>query len=160
MSGFLLRLTLLAAVWLLALGDISAGNLLVGLLVSAGLLWLLGYHRQDRSSDHLGRRILRSGPFLLAIIREVAVGTWAVSLVILGQRQATPGYVEVLVGPRTPNGVAVTAWLTTLIPGSAFVSVDDERGVMLFHVLDAADPEVFRSDLDRVYQRYQRHVFP
>ncbi|HAX25338.1 MAG TPA: cation transporter, partial [Chloroflexi bacterium] len=64
------------------------------------------------------------------------------------------------VGVRTTNGIIVTTWLTTLIPGSAMVEIDEERGVMIFHVLDAADPDAFRSSLDRFYERYQRHVFP
>lgn len=160
MSGFLLRLVLLAIVWLLALGEVSWGDLAVGLILSAGLLWLLGYHRSDRSPERLGSRVLRFWPFLLAAGHRVIAGAWDVTAIVLGWRPATPGYVEVPIGARTLNGIVVTSWLTTLIPGSAFVNLDDERGVMLFHVLDATDPEVFRSELDQFYERYQRHVFP
>ena len=31
---------------------------------------------------------------------------------------------------------------------------------MLFHVIDASDPDAVRAQLDRFYQRYQRRVFP
>jgi multisubunit Na+/H+ antiporter MnhE subunit len=31
---------------------------------------------------------------------------------------------------------------------------------MLFHVIDASDPDAVRDHLDRFYQRYQRRVFP
>ncbi len=160
MSGFLLRLGLLAGVWLLALGKVSVGDLIVGLLLSAGLLWLLGYHRSDRSPEGLGRRVVRFWPFLLVAVRDIVAGTWDVTTIVLGRRPATPDYVEVPIGARTRNGIVVTSWLTTLIPGSALIDVDDARGVMLFHVLDATDPEAFRSALDRFYERYQRHVFP
>lgn len=160
MSGFLLRLVLLSIVWLLALGEVSWGDLVVGLILSAGLLWLLGYHRSDRSPERLGSRVLRFWPFLFAAWREIVTGTWEVTAIVLGRRPAQPGYVEVPIGARTLNGIVVTSWLTTLIPGSALVNTDDERGVMLFHVLDATDPEVFRSELDEFYERYQRHVFP
>lgn len=160
MTGFLLRLVLLTCVWLLAIGELDAGNLAIGLAVSAGVLWLLGYHRSDRTPDSLGRRALRFVPFVLAAGREVTIGTWQVALVVLGRREAIPGYVDVPIGPRTRNGIVVTSWLTTLIPGSALIDVDDDRDVMVFHVLDAADPEVFRASLDRFYQHYQRHVFP
>jgi multisubunit Na+/H+ antiporter MnhE subunit len=40
------------------------------------------------------------------------------------------------------------------------VEVDNERQAMLFHVIDASDPDAVRDHLDRFYQRYQRRVFP
>ncbi len=160
MSGFLVRLAVHTGVWLLALGDVSPGDLIVGLFVSAGVLWLLGYHRSDRTPEGFPGRVLRFWPFLLAAGREIVVGTRDVTAVVIGARPATPGYVEVPIGARTRNGIVVTGWLTTLIPGSVLIDIDDERGIMLFHVLDATEPEDFRSSLDRFYERYQRHVFP
>ena len=40
------------------------------------------------------------------------------------------------------------------------VEVDPARQAMLFHVIDASDPDAVRDQLDRFYQRYQRRVFP
>jgi hypothetical protein len=31
---------------------------------------------------------------------------------------------------------------------------------MLFHLINAADPDGFRNDCEDFYQRYQRKVFP
>ena len=52
------------------------------------------------------------------------------------------------------------AMVTGLPPGSFFVDVDRERGVVLIHVLDARDPEVFRRQQEDFYRRYQSKVFP
>jgi len=38
--------------------------------------------------------------------------------------------------------------------------VDERRRTMLFHVIDASDPDGVRASIDRLYQRYQRRVFP
>lgn len=70
------------------------------------------------------------------------------------------GFVTVPIEERTPLGVAVCGLVTTLSPGSVLVEVDEERGVMLFHVLDASDPEAVRAQQREFYERYQRHVFP
>ena len=50
--------------------------------------------------------------------------------------------------------------VTGLPPGSFFVDVDRERGVVLIHVLDASDPEAFRGQQEDFYRRYQSKVFP
>lgn len=161
-GGFLLRLALAFGVWLLALGQASLGDVVVGLILSAGLLLLFGRPMlpQSRSGPSVGRRLLAAVPFLGAVFWDVTVATWDVALVVLGRRPAQPGYVEVPIGERTPIGVAVTTLITTLVPGSVLIDVDWRRGVMLFHVLDAAVPETFQDSLARFYERYQRAVFP
>jgi Na+/H+ ion antiporter subunit len=62
--------------------------------------------------------------------------------------------------PRTAPPQAITGLLAGLSPGSMLVEVDPERQAMLFHVIDAHDPDAVRDHLDRFYQRYQRRVFP
>jgi multisubunit Na+/H+ antiporter MnhF subunit len=80
-------------------------------------------------------------PFSFAVFWEVVVGTWEVTLVTLHLRPLkSPGIVEVPIGERTPTGVAVWAVVTGLTPGTFFVDVDRERGVVLIHVIDAGAP--------------------
>jgi multicomponent K+:H+ antiporter subunit E/multicomponent Na+:H+ antiporter subunit E len=68
--------------------------------------------------------------------------------------------VAIPIQDRSHRGIAVTALVTTLAPGSYFIGVDWKRQSMLFHFLDASDPERIRRDLARSYERYQRRVFP
>ena len=160
MSGFVLRLMLLSVVWLLTLGELSVGDLLVGLLLSASLLLVLGYRGTGQPASVVMGRVLAFWPFLLAGMREIFVATWNVAVIVLGLRPAHPGYVEVPIGERTPAGIVVTSWLTTLIPGSVLIDVEPEREVMIFHVFDASDPHAFVANLEHLYERYQRKVFP
>lgn len=160
MKLFLLRLALLCGVWLLALGQVSIGDIADGLIVAAGLLLVLDSRAIRLGNPSLGSRVLAFGPFLFATLRDVIVGTWEVALVVLGRRPAVPGYIEIPIGSRTPTGVAVTALLVTLAPGSVLVDVDWERKMMLFHLLDASDPDATRATVARFYERYQRAVFP
>jgi multisubunit Na+/H+ antiporter MnhE subunit len=68
--------------------------------------------------------------------------------------------VAVPIGGRTETGLAVSALVATLSPGEVLVDVDRERGVMLVHVVDAADPEGIRRRHEDFYRRYQQKVFP
>ena len=100
-------------------------------------------------------------PFAVAVFREILVGNWEVTLVTLHLRPLVrPGIVAVPIGERTPTGVAVWAVVTGLPPGSFFVDVDRERGVVLIHVLDARDPQAYRDQQEDFYRRYQSKVFP
>ncbi len=106
-------------------------------------------------------RLVRTLPLAGAVMREIVVGTWQVALVVLHARPlAAPGIVAVPVGDRTRLGVAVTGLLATLAPGEFLVDVDWQRRVLLFHVLDASDPDAIRERHARFYERYQRAVFP
>lgn len=72
----------------------------------------------------------------------------------------SPGIVEVPITGRSASGVAVSALVTTLSPGSVLVDIDWRRRVMLFHVFDANDAHaVYLAEHD-FYMRYQRQVFP
>lgn len=96
-----------------------------------------------------------------AVLIDVLVGTWDVGLRVLHLRPLdAPGIVLVPIGDRSPLGVAVTGLLVGLSPGSVLLDVDREGGVMLFHVIDATDPDGVRARIERSYQRYQRKVWP
>jgi len=40
------------------------------------------------------------------------------------------------------------------------IDVDWERRIMLYHMLDATNPEAVAATIDTFYERYQRAVFP
>lgn len=160
MTQYILRIALLSIVWLLALGSLSFGDVLIGVLLSVGLLEVTGYRRTRVMAGSVARRIVAFGPFLIAVFRDIVVGTWEVALVVFGLREVQPGYVEVPIGERTTNGVAVTAMLVTLAPGSVLINVDWERRIMLYHMLDATSPDKVAATIDKFYEQYQRAVFP
>jgi multicomponent Na+:H+ antiporter subunit E len=160
----LLGIGLLAAVYLLVLGSAHPLDLALGLLlataVSIGLHGCLQAPRGTGAPSLLAR--VAAFPLLAAaVLAEIARGTWDVALRVLHLRKLErPGIVAIPIGERSPLGVAVTGLLVGLSPGSTLLEVDGRRRTMLFHVIDASDPDAVRASIDHLYQRYQRRVFP
>jgi multicomponent Na+:H+ antiporter subunit E len=162
-AGRLLSVAALAAIYLLSLGSAdpldAAGGLVLAAALSLGLRGRLEGPHGVRSS--LAGRVAAFPLLVGGLLVEVLRGTWDVALRVLHLRPVEcSGIVLVPIGERTELGVAVTGLLAGLSPGSMLVEVDTERQAMLFHVIDASDPDAVRDQLDRFYQRYQRWVFP
>jgi multicomponent Na+:H+ antiporter subunit E len=162
-AGRLAWVVLLTAVYLLSLGSVdpldAAEGLVLATVLSLGLRGRL--ERPQGAGLSLAARIAAFPLLVGGLLVEVLRGTWDVGLRVLGLRPVEcPGIVLVPIGERTEVGVAVTGLLAGLSPGSMLVEVDSQRQAMLFHVIDASDPDAVRDHLDRFYQRYQRRVFP
>jgi multicomponent K+:H+ antiporter subunit E/multicomponent Na+:H+ antiporter subunit E len=109
----------------------------------------------------LGTRVVWLPVFAGAVLADVVLGTWDVALRVVGVRGLEqPGVVRVPIGERSERGVAVSALVTTLSPGSVLVDVDWERRDLVLHVIDASDPDGVRDRHQRFYGRYQRRVIP
>ena len=163
-TRFLAALAAVTVVYAMTLASFHPWDLALGALLGGGLLlafrpFLFG--EAPLTPGTLVIRLARSVPFVGAVLLDIAKGTWEVSLVVLHLRPLShPGIVAVPIGERSSLGVAVAGLATTLSPGSFLVDVEWDKGIMLFHVLDATDPNAVRSAYQRFYDRYQRHVFP
>jgi multisubunit Na+/H+ antiporter MnhE subunit len=169
-TRYVVAVLTLTLVYALALASFHPWDLLFGAGLSAALLFASRRFvfaaegtapRPDGRGLTLLGRVVAFVPFAAVVFRNIMVGNWEVTLVTLGLRPLVrPGIVTVPVGDRTPTGVAVWAVVTGLPPGSFFVDVERERGVVLIHVLDARDPEAYREQQEDFYRRYQSKVFP
>jgi multisubunit Na+/H+ antiporter MnhE subunit len=159
-----LSLVLLTLVYVLTLASFDPWDIGLGALIAAGLLG--SFHRvlvgrRPAPLSNLPTRLIAFVPFAGRVLWEMLAGTWAVATVVLGLRPLRhSGIVAIPIEGRSHHGIAVTALVTTMSPGSYFIGVDSEQDAMLFHFLDASDPDAIRRDLARFYRRYQRHVFP
>jgi multisubunit Na+/H+ antiporter MnhE subunit len=163
MTHGILLTVFLTVLYLVVLASVQPGDVLVGGVLSAAIAAVA-----ERVRRRPGHRVpplalravaapLLAGSTVAAIVR----GTWHVALYALGRRRIEqPGIVAIPAGHRTPSGVAVWGYLTALSPDEIVVDIDEERGVLLVHVLDASDPEAIRARHHDAYERRQRRVFP
>ncbi len=164
MTRLVLSVLFLTLVYALTLASLDPWDLAIGALLATLLLALfrpvtVGHHAAPQ--PRLPARLVAFVPFAARVLLDVLVGTWQVALAILGFRSPRDAdVVAIPIETRSHRGIAVTALVTTLAPGSYFIGVDWQRQVMLFHFLDARDPEAIRRERAHFYARYQRPVFP
>lgn len=156
----------LAGIYALTLGSAKALDLLIGVVLAAGVVVLLrrtlpaGGERRA-GAGAIVRRLAHAPRLLVHIAWTIVVGTWDVSLVVLGLRPlGTAGIVELPVDDRSEAGAVVSALALTLSPGELLIDFDWEREVALVHVLDARDPDALRRRWQEDYERRQREVVP
>lgn len=164
MIRFVVITLLLAMVYLMVLTSFDPWDVLMGVIVSAGLVLafrgfvIAGTPLPPRA---LLGRFLAFWPYAVAVVWDILLGAWNVVRIVLRVRPLVhPGIVAVPIEDRTRTGVAVSAIATTLSPGTFLVDVDWERRVMLIHAIDASDPDAVREAHQSMYRRFQRHVFP
>lgn len=170
--GFrLLAIVVLLAIWLLTLGSLAWGDLLVGLVLAVMLE--LGWRRRVARGGTIGtadgelqrpplhRALLALPALVVAVIVEITRGTWEVAQYSAGLREVEhDGIVEIELEGISEEGVAAWAFISTISPGELVLDVDEERGVLVIHALDASDPEAIRARHHDFYERYQRKVIP
>jgi len=166
MSRIVFSILLLTLVYALTLASFAPWDLALGVLLAGGTLLLFrrflfpdGASRADQPG--LPIRLARFPLYAAAVVWDITRGTWMVTAIVLGLRPLRrPGIVTVPIGERTRLGAVVSCIATTLSPGTVAIDIDWDRETMLIHVLDASDPDALRADLQHMYDRYQRHVFP
>ncbi len=158
---------LLMVVFCLALASFAPWDMVIGALL--GSIVLAVFHGAvpaipgppgDRVPSWPSRAI-HFIPFAGITVWEILIGSVRVALIVMGARKLEhPGIVAVPIGERSKFGVMVTGVTTSLAPGSIVLDVDWDRNMMLVHVIDASDPDQIRADMQDLYDRYQRKVFP
>lgn len=167
MMRTLLVLLLLVVVFCLTLASFAPWDMAIGAVL--GGITLAVFHGQlpaipgkpERELPSLPSRMVAFVPFAGITIWEILIGSVRVAAIVSGLRKLEhPGIVAVPIGERSKLGVVVTGITTSLAPGSILLDVDWDRNLMLVHMIDASDPDQVRADMQTLYDRYQRKVFP
>ncbi len=162
MTPVLVRGAALAAIYLLVLTSVAPGDLLVGGVLGLTVAYLLrprharGRARPPVEPAHV--RVVAAAGMLADTAAEMVRGSWRVVRFCLGA-PANPGIVEIPRDDRSPINVALWGVLTGEAPDEVPVKVDEARGVLLLHLVDAADPDAVRTRHARSSVR-QRKVVP
>lgn len=159
MTGILLPAAGLMLIYLLVVTSVDPGDILIGALL--GLAIALGLRPRERRDPPPPLTVrLRA---LLDMVRltgwEMVVGTWRVVRFCLGA-PSRPGFVEIPRGDRSHRGSALWGVITGEAPDEVPVDIDDQRGVLIVHLVDASDPDAVRARHQAARDRWQRHLVP
>ncbi len=156
MIGFLLRAAGLTLIYLLVLTSVHPGDIAIGAVLGLAVAaWLRPRRRAAAAPVPVSPR--GAAAMVARTAAEMVSGSWRTVRFCLGA-PAAPGLVEIPRGDRTPFEVAVWGVLTGEAPDEVVVDVEEERDVLVVHLIDASDPEAVRERHRRAYERAQRKV--
>ena len=145
---------LVAVVWLLLVNELSAGAVLLALVI--GVLVPLSTSRfwPDRPK-------LRFGPamagYVAVVLWDIVVANFQVAWIILTRRNRDlrARWLVVPLELRSPEAITVLAGTISLTPGTVTSDVSADGRALLVHALDVADPE---AEVARIKQRYETRL--
>lgn len=148
----------LCALWLLLNLSLSAGNLLLGLLL--GLVAPLMFAPLRPLSVSIRKPFVAIRLFV-QVGRDVVSSNLAVAWGILRARSRPPrsGFVKVPLDLRDANGLAALSMICTVVPGTVWSELALDRSVLLMHVFDLDDEARFIEHFKTTYERPLMEIF-
>jgi multicomponent Na+:H+ antiporter subunit E len=148
---------LLALIWAIALGPLSARNLIIGFFVgfvAIAIGWRIAPgDRVGRSSNAYALKALAVLGFAWFFIKELVVANIRMARFTLGPtRNITAGIVAVPLEEMSDMEITILANLITLTPGTMSVDVATDRRCLYVHCMDASDPEAIRADIKEGFE--------
>ncbi len=146
------------AFWLLMAQDVSAGNVILALLL-AWLMPLLAA-RLEREFARLGR--LRGGLRLMGVVlSDIVVANVTVARQVLGpESRLKSQFVWVPLDLTNIHGISALASVCTLTPGTVSAELSEDRRYLLLHCLSVDDPDALVMQIKSRYEAPLREIFP
>ena len=148
----------LMGVYLLVMTSAKPGDAAAGLLLGLVLAVALRPRRPGRRpATPTPAGLVALGQVLARTAIEMARGGWRTVLFCL-HGSGSPGFVEIPRAGRSRHAVALWGVLTGEAPDEVPVDIDEERDVLIVHLIDASDPDAVRERHRRAYAGPQRKV--
>ncbi len=149
---------LLLVLWLLLARSLSAGHVLLGLLLGVLVPHSVAGFRPDAMRV---RRPMVIARFVLTVGYDVVRSNFEVAFGVLAWRWRRPAYrfVQIPLDLRDPYGLAVLAMVTTVVPGTVWSEIALNRSALILHVWDAPDEERFVTYFKARYEQPLREIF-
>ncbi|WP_426166760.1 Na+/H+ antiporter subunit E [Sandarakinorhabdus sp. DWP1-3-1] len=144
---------LLVAVWLLLANSISAGALVVGIVVGIALPVFTAPFWPDRPRVNFGLGLA----YLLMVLWDIVIANFEVAAIILFRRSRDlrPTWLVIPIALQTPEAITVLAATISLTPGTVSADVSACGRYLLVHALDAVDPD---AEIARIKSRYESRL--
>ena len=152
MTRLLVVSVALAAVYLLVMTSLAPGDVATAAVLGIGAAVALRPRSGGTSGGPLNLRPGAVPRLVWETAAEMVRGSWRVVRFCLGEPRA-PGFVEIPRDGRTDFDVALWGLVTGEAPDEIVVDVDEERDVLVVHLVDAADPDAVRARHRRALER-------
>ena len=148
----------LFVLWLVLNGSVSSGQVVLAAVLAIAVPILSAPLRP------LPVRVRRPGVVLrlvAAVAYDVVRSNIDVGLRVLHARHRPPrgAFVRIPLELHDPNGIAVLALITTIVPGTVWSELARDRSMFLLHVFDLADEAEFVAHFKHRYERPLLEIF-
>lgn len=128
----------LTAVWLMLMGHLSWANLFFGLLLAAGILW---FFPMPPMISTLRIRPLGLARLVLRFLTDLVLASANVAWLALRPAPIGRGaLIDLRLRLDDDLRRTIIAELTSLVPGTVVIDLDQDSGILTLHVLDITDP--------------------
>jgi multicomponent Na+:H+ antiporter subunit E len=142
---------LLAVLWMALTDGFGGANLVVGLLLGYGVLFV---SRRDGSPRGYLERAPQTLGFLLFFVRELVTSSLRVAYEALTPTVYTrPAVLAVPLEARTDAEITLLACVVTLTPGTLTIDVSPDRRHLFVHAMFAGDSEAVRRQIKSGFER-------
>lgn len=148
----------LFALWLAVSRSVSAGNLLLAMVVAILTPQLT---TRLRLTEGRVRRPLVVVRFIGLVGHDVLVSNLEVAWGILRWRWRPPrnAFVRIPLALRDPVALAALSMVTTVVPGTVWSELALDRSALLLHVWDVDDEQAFIERFKARYERPLQEIF-
>ena len=148
----------LAVVWVLLAKELSAGSVLLGLLLGWLIPWITRPFWPDRPRL---RRPLRIVEYVLVVLWDICIANVQVARVVLTVRDADlrPAFIAIPLELTAPEAITAFAATITLTPGTVSADLADDGRSLLVHCLHAPEPEAVVAEIKDRYERRLKEIF-
>jgi len=158
MSRVIAHALVLMGIYLLVMTSAKPGDAAAGLLL--GLVLAVALRPRGavrRPATPAPSRLVAFGRVVAMTAVDMTRGSWRTARFCL-RGGARPGFVEIPRAGRSAHAVALWGVITGEAPDEVPVDVDEERDVLIVHLVDASDPEAVRERHRGAYERAQSKV--
>lgn len=147
----------LTLVWMLLVNDLSAGQILLGLVLG----WIIPVFTLRFWPERVRmRHPLTLFRFLMVLLYDILVANFNVAFLILrGPKPLAPGFVVVPLDLSSELGISLLANTISLTPGTVSSWLSPDRRSLVVHGLDVEDPAALIETIKRRYEAPLMEVF-
>lgn len=145
---------LLVIVWVLLLNSISAGAVLIGLIIGILVPLFTAPYWREKPKLRFGWAMVR---YFAVVIWDIVMANFQVAWLILFRRNRDlrARWLVIPLEIRAPEAITTLAATISLTPGTVSADVAADGRALLVHALDCVDPE---ADIARIKSRYETRL--
>ncbi|MDP3860775.1 MAG: Na+/H+ antiporter subunit E [Phaeovulum sp.] len=149
---------LLALVWLLLVNHLSAGSLVMALILGTAVPLLTAPYWPERPRLH---NLPMIGTYVAIVLHDIVVANFTVARIVLAMpnTRLRPAWIAVPLRLTQPEAITVLAATITLTPGTVSSDLSADGRSLLVHCLHAPDPEAVVRAIQTRYEARLLEIF-